>query len=50
MKSQLRVVNDSKFDYFWNKKIIVSFILSIMVVMIHASSFSQYFRDTSIEV
>ena len=36
------------YKYFWKKKTIVSFILSVLVVLIHASSFSQYIRSVEI--
>ena len=33
-------------NYFWKKKMIISFILSVFVVLIHSSSFSSYFQGS----
>lgn len=36
-------------SYFWNKKIIVSYILSILVFWIHCSSFANYDNNTMVK-
>lgn len=41
-KETMSFAKDANMNYYWKKKTIVSFILSIFVVFIHMSSFSQY--------
>ena len=37
-----KVISKEQMNYFWEKKEFVSFILSVLVFLIHISSFAQY--------